>query len=96
MIAAPISESSSEHSTTRTRARARVAWSRASVTVRAVVEHKAGAWRAAGTLGLDPVRAARWFARREAGTLDDAHPQVAPLHALLDHEKAVIVELFET
>jgi hypothetical protein len=77
MIAAPISESSSEHSTTRTRARARVAWSRASVTVRAVVEHKAGAWRA-------------------AGTLDDAHPQVAPLHALLDHEKAVIVELFET
>jgi putative transposase len=66
-----------------------------------LIEHAAeeGGWslaRAAGTLGLDPVRAARWTDRRAAGTLEDAHPVVIPLHALLDVEKAAVLELFET
>jgi hypothetical protein len=57
-----------------------------------------GGWslrRAAGTLGLDPVRAARWFDRRAAGTLADARPELTPLHALLDQERAAILDLYE-
>ena len=65
-----------------------------------LIEHAVdeGGWslaRAAGTLGLDPVRAARWSDRRAAGSLADTHPDLTPPHALLDHEREAIVELFE-
>jgi transposase-like protein len=57
-----------------------------------------GGWslrRAAGVLGLDEVRAARWDDRRAAGTLADTPSGGVPLHALLETEKAAILELFE-
>jgi transposase-like protein len=57
-----------------------------------------GGWslrRAAGVLGLDEVRAARWDDRRAAGTLADTPSGGVPLHALLETDKAAILELFE-
>lgn len=57
-----------------------------------------GGWsvaRAAGTLGVDPVRVVRWFARRAAGTLADAVGGGVPLHALLPAEKAAVVALYQ-
>ena len=64
-----------------------------------LIEHALdGGWslrRTAATLGLDEVRTARWFDRRAAGTLDDARPDVTPLHALLPAERAAILDLFE-
>lgn len=51
--------------------------------------------RAAGLLGLDHVRCARWMARREAGQLVDRVPGGHSLHGLLDSERAAIVALFE-
>jgi transposase InsO family protein len=51
--------------------------------------------RAAGLLGLDEVRAARWRDRREAGALDDRCAGGTPLHGLLGRERAAICELFE-
>jgi putative transposase len=65
-----------------------------------LIEHALdeGGWslaRAAGTLGLDPVRAARWFARRAAGQLDGAHAGAVAVHALLPAERAAIIEVFE-
>ena len=58
-----------------------------------------GGWslrRAAAVLGLDHVRVLRWQARAELDQLEDRPPgpDVA-LHALLDHERAAIVKLFE-
>ena len=66
----------------------------------ALVDHavEVGGWsvsRAAGTLGLDPLRAARWFARREAGQLADASSGRPAPHALLPAERAAILEVFE-
>jgi putative transposase len=51
--------------------------------------------RAAGMLGLDPVRAARWFARREVGQLADGRAGAAPLHALLPAERDAIIAVYE-
>jgi len=66
----------------------------------ALVEHAVdeGGWsmqRAAGTLGVDPVRVARWFVRRRAGQLTDAPGGGVPLHALLPAEREAIVALFD-
>jgi len=64
-----------------------------------LIEHAVdGGWslrRAAATLGLDEVRAARWFDRRAAGTLEDACSGQTPLHALLPAERVAIIDLFE-
>jgi transposase InsO family protein len=62
-----------------------------------LVEHATDAgWsrrRAGFVLGLDLDRIARWLARREAGRLDDDPPGGAPVHGLLDWERAAIGEL---
>jgi putative transposase len=65
-----------------------------------LIDHAAGngSWslaRAAGTLGLDPVRAARWFARREAGRLVDTPGGGPPLHALLPTEREAIIAVYD-
>jgi hypothetical protein len=64
-----------------------------------LVDHAAaeGGWsagRACGLLSLDHWRAARWYARREAGCLEDLTRGGHPLHGLLAWERAAIVELF--
>lgn len=51
--------------------------------------------RAAGRLGLDLDRVARWRDRQLADRLSDARPGGAPVHGLLDWEKAAVVDLFE-
>jgi putative transposase len=65
-----------------------------------LIEHavEEGGWslaRAAGTLGVDPVRAGRWFDRRAGDTLADARPGGTPLHALLPAERGAILDLYE-
>jgi putative transposase len=66
-----------------------------------LVEHAVtvGGWssrRAGATLGLEHTRLLRWQARAALGRLDDARPGPdVPLHALLDWERAAIVELAE-
>ena len=57
-----------------------------------------GGWslaRAAGTLGLDPVRATRWFDRRVLGQLDDTPGGGPALHALLPVERDAIVAVYD-
>jgi putative transposase len=51
--------------------------------------------RAAGLLGLDEVRAARWRARRAADALDDRPSGGTPRHGLLGWERDAIIELFD-
>jgi transposase InsO family protein len=57
-----------------------------------------GGWsvhRAAGVLELGPMRAHRWFDRRERGRIADAAPGGSPMHGLLDWEAAEILTLFD-
>ena len=49
--------------------------------------------RSAALLRLDHVRLGRWQRRREVGTLDDAAPGGAPVHAILPAERDAIVTL---
>ena len=51
--------------------------------------------RAAGRLGIDDSRLARWQHRRECGELVDRAPGGAPLHGLLAAERAAILTLFQ-
>ena len=66
-----------------------------------LVEHAVteGGWsarRAAAVLGLDHVRVLRWQTRAALDQLEDRRPGPdVPVHALLDHERAVIVKLSE-
>jgi putative transposase len=66
-----------------------------------LIDHAvAGGWstaRACRVFELQPDRAGRWRRRRDTGDgLDDATPGPAePLHALLDWERAAIIELFD-
>jgi transposase InsO family protein len=67
----------------------------------ALVDHAAdqGGWsarRACALLGLDSWRAARWYARRERGRLEDARPGGHPLHGLLAWERAAIIGVYES
>ena len=50
--------------------------------------------RAAGLLGVDLDRVARWRGRQRQDRLTDARPGGAPVHGLLDWERAAIVDLF--
>ena len=59
------------------------------------VEAGWSARRAAARLGVDDARLDRWWHRRAAGTLADRAPGGAPLHGLLDGERAAIGALFE-
>jgi len=65
----------------------------------ALVDHATdGGWsrrRACQHLGLDEMRAARWAARRRAGSLADRQPGGNPRHAILDCERAAISTLFD-
>jgi putative transposase len=66
-----------------------------------LVDHAAdqGGWsarRACALLGLDHWRAARWYARRATGRLEDAPPGGHPLHGLLAWERAAIIGLYES
>jgi putative transposase len=61
--------------------------------VEVAVGHGWSARRAAALLGLDHVRVHRWQRRRDAGTLDDARPGGAPLHAILPAERDAILAL---
>lgn len=51
---------------------------------------------AAGLLGLDHTRWARWVERRAADRLDDEPPGGTPVHGILASERAAVVELFES
>ena len=51
---------------------------------------------AAGLLGLDHTRWARWVERRAVGRLDDEPPGGTPVHGTLEAERAAVVELFES
>lgn len=59
--------------------------------------HEHAGWslrRSAGVLGLEHTRVLRWLARAAQDRLADARPGPdVPVHALLDWEKAAIVEL---
>lgn len=59
------------------------------------VEQGWSARRAAGRLGVDDARCSRWLARRAAGVLDDRPPGGAPLHGLLETERAAITTLYD-
>lgn len=66
----------------------------------ALVEHAIdeGGWslrRVCALLGIDVVRVLRWLDRRALGQLADTRPDITPLHALLDGERAAIVALYE-
>jgi putative transposase len=59
------------------------------------VEHGWTRRQAAARLGVDDARADRWSARRAGGDLTDRAPGGAPVHKLLEWERAAIITMFE-